>query len=664
MTAANRPRVAAHRDRAPAATRRRRPVVRIGASLGLLLASLALLLGPAAPASAHAVLVSSSPVADSVLTTAPTEVVLTFSETVREVPDKIRVIGPDGARVDRGDPVFNGAVVTVPVDPGGPRGTYLVSYRVVSADSHPVSGAYTYSVGAPSTPPTDAGADQVHPAVGVAVRVAKFLGYAGLLLVFGPVLVLTLLWPRRLSRVGPGRLISTGIGLVALSTVGALWLQAPYTSGGGLFSVDGAALGDVLGSTFGTVLLVRLGILAAVAILVRPVVTGQAGRADQILLVVLGAAGLATWPLAGHAAASPVPAVSVVVDAVHLAGMAVWLGGLVMLGGFLLRRATERELDAILPVWSRWATLAVSALLLAGVVQALIEVGTPEALVSTTYGRLLIAKLVLFALVIAVAAYSRQAVRRRLLAEEWADSAAEEAPAEPVGEAAPVAPVEVGASVGRDGASGSGRPASPDPDLQRDPSAEADGDHRAEAGAGARTGAAPEPRAGGDPEPPAEPGRSGGGPTQGTRRLRRAVWVEFAITAVVVALAAVLVQTPPARTAQEYADGGGPGYYSATLTSSLYSLQVEVDPATTGSNSIHLYAYTPDNKPMPVVEWRATAALPDQGIEPIQIPLLPLTDNHATGEISLPRPGDWQFSFTLRTSDIDQATVTSTVPIT
>ncbi|GAB3970821.1 copper resistance protein CopC [Plantactinospora veratri] len=596
----------------------RRWLARAGASLGLLLAALALLLGPAVPASAHAVLVSSSPAADAVLSNSPAEVVLTFSESVREVPDKIRVLGPDGSRVDRGDPSFNGAVITIPVDPSGAQGSYLVSYRVISADNHPVAGAYTYSVGAPSTPPSDSGADDIHPAVGAAVRVFKAVGYAGLLLLIGPVMVLSLLWPRRLDRRGPARLIWTGIGLIVLSTLAGLWLQVPYTTGGGPFEVDGGALGDVLGSTFGAAHLVRLGILAAAAILLRPLISGRAGRGDHILLTVLGVAGLGTWPIAGHAAASPVPAVSVVVDAVHLAGMAVWLGGLVMLGWFLLRRANDRELDAILPVWSRWATVAVSALLLAGIVQALIEVGTLSGLVSTTYGRLIIAKVVLFAAVIAVAAYSRQLVRRRLLADDPADAVDPVVAAEPADSADPADPT--------DAVDGAGAP---------------------EAATATRTLVADPPR-----------------PAASARRIRRAVWVELAITAVVLALSAVLVQTPPARTAGEYADAGGPGYYTTTLTSSLYSLQVEVDPAGVGSNSVHLYAYTPDNKPLPVVEWKATAALPEQGVEPIEIPLLPLTDNHATGEISLPTAGTWQLSFTVRISDIDQATVTSTVPIT
>ncbi|MFU8852598.1 copper resistance CopC/CopD family protein [Micromonospora sp. SL1-18] len=552
--------------RRPVAAADRRRAARWATLAGLLVTLVALLISPATPASAHAVLTSTSPTASSVVSGAPAEVVLTFSEGVRKVPGKIRVIAPDGSRADRGEPRFSGAVVTIPVDASGARGTYLVSYRVISADSHPVSGAFTYSVGAPSTPPTDSGTDnRANPVVENAVKVIKYVGYLGLLLLVGPALVLAALWPRRLSRRGPARLAWAGLGLLVVATLAELWLQVPYTAGGGLFDVTGSGLGDVLGSTYGVTHLVRLGLLAAAVFLLRPLFAGPVGRTDGIILAILAGAMLFTWPLAGHAAASPAPAVSVVVDAVHLGSMAVWLGGLVMLAAFLMRRANERELDAILPIWSRWATVAVVALLLAGTVQALIEVATPAALVDTTYGRLLLAKIGLFALVIGVAAYSRSLVRQRTAA---------------------------------------GRPG----------------------------------------------------------MMRRAVVAELAITAVVLGLTATLVQTTPARTAANVA-GSSDGYFSTTLTSPIYSLQVELDPAERGNNSMHLYAYTGDSQPQPVKEWKATAALPSAGIEPIDIPLLPLTDNHAYGEFSLPAAGQWQVRFTLRTSDIDQATVTATVPI-
>ncbi|WP_435819639.1 copper resistance CopC/CopD family protein [Micromonospora tulbaghiae] len=552
-----------------AAVRRpsRAVAARSGAVAGLLLLLVALLLVPATPAAAHAVLVSSSPAASAVVPEAPAQVVITFSEGVRKVPGKVRVIAPDGSRADRGEPTFQGAEVTIPVDPSAGRGTYLVSYRVISADSHPVSGAFTYSVGAPSEPPTDSGTDnRANPVTENAVKVAKYAGYTGLLLLVGPALVLAALWPRRLSRRGPARLAWTGLGLLAAATLAEVWLQVPYVNGGGLFDVTGSGLGDVLGSAYGTTHLVRLGLLAAAAFLLRPLFAGPIGRTDGIILAVLGGAALFTWPLAGHAAASPAPAVSVVVDAVHLGGMAVWLGGLVMLAVFLLRRADERELDAILPIWSRWAALAVAALLLAGTVQGLIEVASIQALFDTTYGRLLLAKIVLFALVIGVAAYSRALVRRRVAA-------------------------------GRPGA------------------------------------------------------------------MRRAVVAELAITAVVLGVSATLVQTTPARTAAADVAGTEQGYFSTTLSSPIYSLEVQLDPAGTGNNSMHLYAYTKDSRPQPVQEWKVTAALPSAGIEPITVPLLPLSDNHATGEVNLPARGDWQLRITVRTTDIDQATVTATVPI-
>ncbi|MEU5550649.1 copper resistance protein CopC [Micromonospora sp. NPDC047793] len=545
----------------------RRRSARWAAAAGLLVTVVALLLVPAGPAAAHAVLSSSSPAASAVVPTVPAEVVLTFSETVRRVPDRIRVIAPDGSRVDRGDPTFTDSVVNIAVDTSGGNGTYLVTYRVISADSHPVSGAFTYSVGAPSEPPVDSGDDgRADPLVTNAIKTAKFVGYVGLLLLVGPALVLALLWPRRLSRQGPARLAWTGLGLVAVSTVAVALLQVPYTSGGGPFDISGEGLGLVLGSTFGAAHLIRLGLLAAAVFLLRPLLAGPVGRADLIILGLLAGAALLTWPLAGHPAASPAPAVSVIVDAVHLGSMAVWLGGLVMLAAFLLPRADERELGAILPIWSRWAALAVSALLLAGIVQALIEVATPAALVGTTYGRLVLAKVGLFAVVIGLAAYSRNLIRKRIAAS---------------------------------------RPAP----------------------------------------------------------VRRAVWAELAVTAVVLGVSAVLVQTTPARTASSDVAAVDAGYFTTRVESTLYALQIEMSPARRGNNSVHFYAYTLDNRPQPVVEWKATIALPSAGIEAIDIPLLPLTDNHATGEITLPGPGEWELRVTARTTEIDQATVTATVPV-
>jgi copper transport protein len=548
-----------------------RPPVRkfLATGAGLLFGLLWVLLGPAAPASAHAALVASDPANSTIVPDAPNRVTLTFSESIQLISGKIQVLAPDGSRADQGPPQQDGDRVTIPLRSGGGRGTYLVSFRVVSADSHPVGGSISYSVGAASTPPTATQNDEsVDPVVRTLIPIGKYLGYAGLVLLVGPVLVLALLWPHRLSRRAPARLVHTGLGLILGSTLLALWLQAPYAYGVGLFGVGVGDIQDVLGSTFGAVMLVRLGVVLAAAVLLRPLLRGSGGesKADLALLGVLGVAALATWPLTGHPTASPVAGVSVVVDAIHLASMSVWLGGLVMLVAFLLPQANERELGAILPIWSRWAATAVSSLILAGLVQALIEVASFKGLVDSTYGILILVKAGLAACVLGVAAYSRKLVRART----------------------------------------------------------------AETGPGS---------------------------------LRRPVFIELGITAVILGVTAALVQIPPPRTAEAAQTAQTTSTVTQTLRNSTMSLQVDVFPATVGNNSLHLYAYTPDNKPLPVVEWTATAALPAKGIEPIEVPLLRITDFHAIGDIALPSAGDWTFKFTVRTSDIDQSTLSMTVKI-
>jgi copper transport protein len=260
--------------------------------------------------------------------------------------------------------------------------------------------------------------------------------------------------------------------------------------------------------------------------------------------------------------------VTALADVAHLGAMSLWLGGLVTLFAYLLRQASTRELTAILPVWSRWAERAVAVLVLAGTVQALVEVGTLRGLFGTSYGRLVLVKIGLLVAIVAVASYSRRLARV------------------------------------------------PDP-----------------------------------------------GTVKVSRgRLRRTVVVELAIAVVVLGVAAGLAQTTPARTATASAPVQ-PDFFTTTLNSPLYSLQLDVDPARTGDNSIHLTATTPQGAPAKVLEWRVTAALPAQGIEPVTVPVLKITDDHAVGQARFPTPGAWELRFTLRTSEIDEATVTVTVQV-
>ncbi|WP_426507627.1 copper resistance CopC/CopD family protein [Dactylosporangium sp. McL0621] len=624
--------------------------------LAMLLGALAILVLPAAPASAHAELEQTAPVAGTVLDQMPGEVTLTFSEQVRLVADKIKVVAPDGSRADTGKPAVRDQELVIPLKTGGPKGTYLVSYRVISADSHPVSGGYSFSFGQPSaTPNADDGKDvQTDGVVKNAMSVARFLGFAGLVLLVGPALILLALWPRRLSTRDPGRLALGGAGLLALSTILELYIQIPYTAGTSLFDVSGTAAREVLGTPFGAAHLVRLGVVLATAILIRPVLTGRAGKFDQTMLVILGIVGLATWPISGHPSASPVPTLTVVADAAHLAAMSIWLGGLVMLFGFLLRRANTRELSAIVPVWSGWALFAITVLVLAGTAQALVEIGTLDALTGTTYGQIVIAKVALLAVVVGVAAYSRSITNRR-----FAPAMAETEPAE-LGAAELAAPEIGAAEIGAAEIGAAGIPAeAAEPDAAEAEAEAAESDaaesetEAAEAEAAELEAAEAELQ-----EAQAQPPRI---EDADRRRLRAAVIIEVAIAVVVLALTSVLVQTSPARSGTSDTP---PGPFDTVVSTSLLKLQVDISPATVGPNSIHLYAVKPDGSgPQTVVEWKATAALPAKGIEPLTVPVLAVGDDHALGQVTLTSPGTWEFKFTARVDDLNQTTVTVQVPV-
>ncbi|WP_433290695.1 copper resistance CopC/CopD family protein [Actinoplanes sp. CA-030573] len=381
--------------------------------LGVLLLALGALLLPAGPASAHAALLGSTPAPGSIIGSSPSEIVVTFSEAVTPVTGRVQVLDPDGKRIS-GEPRVSGATLRIPVRRAAqPLGTYLVSYRVISADSHPVGGAITFSVGAPSAAPPAAGEAETHRSVAVATPVTRFLGYAGLTLAVGPALFLGLLWPRRRSRLGATRMAYAGLGLTALATLASLYVQAPASSGAALGDVSGTELRQVLTSSFGLTLLARLAVLAIVAGLLPPVLRGTASRPRALAVAVAALGGLVTWPLTGHAAAAPLTAAIVASDVVHLAAMAVWLGGLITLSVFLLRRTDPRVLGVVLPVWSRWAALAVVWLVAGGVVQAVVQVGSIPALWHTSYGRLLLAKVTVLAATLAVAFLARRMVGRR-----------------------------------------------------------------------------------------------------------------------------------------------------------------------------------------------------------------------------------------------------------
>jgi len=360
----------------------------------------------AGPVSAHAVLESSDPQPDALLATLPTAVTLHYDEAVTIVPGSLRVYGPDGERVDRGDAQHPGGIgpdVSVHLRSDAARGTYLVSWRVVSADSHPVAGAYTFSVGrASAAPPVPHDASAT--GISVALAAARWLGYAGSALLVGVLVVLAWCWREGWSQGSSRRrlkaITAAGAALMIAGAVADIALKGPYDAALGWSSItDGSLLREVLGSTYGHATLARL-VLTVVAIVLRPTLARSPWIISGLALLV----GL-TYAFAGHAAAGSGRVLAAANDTVHVVAASAWLGGLVLM-------LLAVDSPVVVRRFSRIAMGAVVVLVASGLYQAARQVGSWPALTGTTYGKELLVKLTVLAVVLGFAAVTRSLVRR------------------------------------------------------------------------------------------------------------------------------------------------------------------------------------------------------------------------------------------------------------
>jgi copper transport protein len=374
--------------------------------LSLLAVTACLVLVPATAASAHAELLGTTPAAGARLDQPPAEVTLRFSEPVKPVPDGVRLLASSGRSVDTGAARAASSQVSLPVPADLPDGIYVVSWRVVSADSHPVAGSFSFSVGASSAAPQATSVAPSDSGVAAAYWLFRGLGYAALALLTGGLVFLLLCWRAGWSSARARRLVQIGWLGSVLAAVAVLLLQGPYVSGGSLGTLlSPGPLRTTVDTGYGQLVLVRLGllVLAAGFLLWRP-------AALAALALPL------TWAGAGHARAGPDVALAFVADTAHLLAMAAWLGGLAMLFYCVLpsrRGVPVREAAAVLPRFSRLAMAAISVLVATGLIQAWRELRDTDLADGSSYTRLLVFKVAAFGLLLCLGAGSRALVQYR-----------------------------------------------------------------------------------------------------------------------------------------------------------------------------------------------------------------------------------------------------------
>ncbi|MGW7209622.1 copper resistance CopC/CopD family protein [Streptomyces sp. NPDC054837] len=562
-----------------------------------------LLFGGAGPASAHAALRSTDPEDGTVLKSAPAYITLTFTESVGLLDDSFRVLSPENERVRTGEAEHvpgssDTARVSLPASGLG-EGTFTVAWRVVSADSHPVSGAFTFSVGKPSATAVTVDPGPVeNPATAGLYNIARYLAYLAVALLIGTALFLALCRPAD-TNILP-RLLRVGWWTLAGATVALFVLRAPYEAGTGpAAAFDAAAFERTVTSRPGLVLLARLVLLALTAVFLLRLFRRR--RSSYAIGAAL-ALGLAlTWAAGEHASAGIQVPVAMASSVLHVLAMAAWLGGLTALVVTLYRAAVVEP--ATVTRFSRLAFVSVTVLVLTGVYQSWRGLGSWSALTDTAYGRLLVAKLTAVVVLLTAAGFSRLWTVR--LATADARTVVRERVPEPAG----------------------------GPPLPE----------------------APE-------EPPVVPDRRGlrrsvlAEVTIGVVVLV----LTTVLTGTVPGRAEAEAAQSPAATGLPVASVS---YVPFDIGGARGKVQITLDPGRVGRNSVEAVVLDAEGGFAIVPELRLSFTLPSQDIGPLDAKLTDKGGYWGTDDLDLPIAGTWEMKVTVRVSEIDQVSVEKPVVI-
>ncbi|MCZ8103831.1 MAG: CopD family protein, partial [Burkholderiales bacterium] len=351
----------------------------------------AFLAGSAEPARAPAQLVSAMPGEGAVLAVPPPVLALRFNEPVR--PVAVRLLGPDGTPVDA---TVRGLGATIEIVPAASlvQGAYVVSYRVVSADGHPVAGALPFSIGqgsGGSALNADPGAANV-----ALVIAARVMAYAGLLFGVGGAAAVAWLGPAAPVCAAPARRVARVALVVGAAGYGAGVLLLGRELADGWAGAPVAAAG----TTFA-----RSAALWAVAAFVAAGALAASGRSAKSLSTVALVGAGAALATTGHAATAPPAWAALPSLFLHGVAATLWAGPLPFLATVLARR--DPALPIVLRRFSSMVIVAVAVLAAAGTTIAALQLRAPSDLLETDYGRILAIKLALVASLLGLAAINR-----------------------------------------------------------------------------------------------------------------------------------------------------------------------------------------------------------------------------------------------------------------
>ncbi len=358
-----------------------------------LLAALLLLICFVGEASAHASLAFSEPRDGTVLAKAPKMVQLRFNESV--MAGAVKLIDAAGKLRSDATVEAKDEAITVMMPADLPRGTQIISYRVISQDGHPVSGAITFSIGEPTANKAPENADAGINGLIWLSRIGLYLGFF-----FGIGGVFFLSWIARER--AASRLIAAALIVGMVSAMASLGLQGLDVLGLPLSDVfAGVSWKVALGTSLGPSVLIAI---AAFALGLADLRTRISGLSRTLSALALSGVGL-SLAASGHAATAPPEILTRPAVFLHGVSVAFWLGAFAPLLA-IIRRPEAKPLP-ILQRFSGVAIVVVAVLALTGLTLATLQLESFAALVTTKYGIILTIKLALVTALLGLAALNR-----------------------------------------------------------------------------------------------------------------------------------------------------------------------------------------------------------------------------------------------------------------
>ena len=401
----------------------------------LALAAAAALALPAA-AWAHAGLVRTEPSASKTVNSPPPRVLLTYTEPIEARFAIVSVTDASGAQVTSGPPQSAPGAPQTLITPlrRVPEGWYLVFWRVISADGHPVRGAFTFAVGPNAGPPPQFRVPSLsETATTTRLLISRWVVFLSLLTTLG-LFVLRALVARPVVRVVSGcslRPLSIAFGAalaVALAAIPVyvLLATAQFTlrSAFDLGAIIPAARASAFGRDYLELELVLalFGLAAFIALVLDRPERPQRSVVELVALpaaLLAGGAALVLPALAGHAGQKSPRGLALPLDVAHLGAASIWLGGLIGLLVFWLSVGAKGRITAlayVVPRFSAVAFCSVLALVGTGVGQSFLELPTLASLWQTSYGKALLVKIALLFAALLLAGVNLARTKPRLQA--------------------------------------------------------------------------------------------------------------------------------------------------------------------------------------------------------------------------------------------------------